>query len=56
MIVVTGETLPGHRVHDVEGQYFGVVVRSRGARLQVERLAGLQTRPKGSVWPAWARS
>ena len=53
-IHTTGEALPGHRVHDVKGQYFCAVVRSRGARLRVERLAGLETRPKGSVWPAWA--
>jgi uncharacterized protein YbjQ (UPF0145 family) len=32
MIVVTTENLPGHRVRDVKGQCFGVVVRSRGAR------------------------
>jgi uncharacterized protein YbjQ (UPF0145 family) len=30
MIVVTTENLPGHRVRDVKGQCFGVVVRSRG--------------------------
>jgi hypothetical protein len=56
MIVVTGETLLGHRVRDVKGQYFGAVVRSRGARLHVERLAGFATRPKGSVRPERAQS
>jgi uncharacterized protein YbjQ (UPF0145 family) len=30
MIVVTTENGPGHRVRDVKGQCFGVVVRSRG--------------------------
>jgi uncharacterized protein YbjQ (UPF0145 family) len=49
MIVVTGETLPGHRVRDVKGRFFCVVVRSRGARLHVERLTRFETRPKGSV-------
>jgi hypothetical protein len=39
MIVVTGETLPGRRVRDFRGQYFGALVRSCGARLHVERLA-----------------
>ncbi len=56
MIVVSGETLPGHRVRDVKGQYFGAVLRSRGAQLHVERLAGFETRPKGSVWPVWAQT
>ena len=30
MIIVTTENLPGHRVREVKGQCFGVVVRSRG--------------------------
>ena len=30
MIVVTTENLVGHRVREVKGQCFGVVVRSRG--------------------------
>jgi uncharacterized protein YbjQ (UPF0145 family) len=30
MIVVTTENVPGHRVREVKGQVFGVVVRSRG--------------------------
>jgi hypothetical protein len=43
-------------MNDVKGQHFRAVVRSRGARLRVERLAGFETRPKGSVWPVWAQS
>jgi len=30
MLVVTTENVPGYRVHEVKGQVFGVVVRSRG--------------------------
>jgi uncharacterized protein YbjQ (UPF0145 family) len=30
MLVVTTENVPGHRVTQVHGQVFGVVVRSRG--------------------------
>src|SRR3954470_13950960 len=30
MIVVTTENVPGHRVRELKGQCFGVVVRSRG--------------------------
>lgn len=30
MLVVTTENVPGHRVREVKGQVFGVVVRSRG--------------------------
>ena len=30
MLVVTTENVAGHRVKDVKGQVFGVVVRSRG--------------------------
>lgn len=30
MIVVTTENIPGHRVVEVKGQCFGLVVRSRG--------------------------
>lgn len=30
MIVVTTENIPGHRVREVKGQVFGLVVRSRG--------------------------
>ena len=30
MIVATTETLPGYRVREVNGQCFGVVLRSRG--------------------------
>jgi uncharacterized protein YbjQ (UPF0145 family) len=30
MLVVTTENVAGHRIKDVKGQVFGVVVRSRG--------------------------
>jgi uncharacterized protein YbjQ (UPF0145 family) len=30
MLIVTTENVPGHRVTEVKGQCFGVVVRSRG--------------------------
>jgi uncharacterized protein YbjQ (UPF0145 family) len=30
VLVVTTENVPGHRVREVKGQVFGVVVRSRG--------------------------
>ena len=41
MIVVTTENLAGHRVRDVKGQVFGVVVRSRGLAGNV--MAGLRS-------------
>jgi uncharacterized protein YbjQ (UPF0145 family) len=41
MIVVTTENLTGHRVREVKGQVFGVVVRSRGLAGNV--MAGLRS-------------
>ncbi|HEX8957907.1 MAG TPA: YbjQ family protein [Burkholderiaceae bacterium] len=41
MIVVTTENLTGHRVREVKGQVFGVVVRSRG--LAGNFMAGLRS-------------
>jgi uncharacterized protein YbjQ (UPF0145 family) len=41
MIVVTTENLAGHRVREVKGQVFGVVVRSRGLAGNV--MAGLRS-------------
>ena len=47
MIVVTTENLPGHRVVDVKGQCFGVVVRSRG--LGGNLMAGLRSIVGGEI-------
>lgn len=41
MLVVTTENLTGHRVVEVKGQVFGVVVRSRGLTGNI--LAGLRS-------------
>lgn len=41
MLVVTTENLTGHRVVEVKGQVFGVVVRSRG--LAGNLMAGLRS-------------
>ena len=41
MIVVTTENLVGHRIREVKGQVFGVVVRSRG--LAGNFMAGLRS-------------
>ncbi len=41
MIVVTTENLTGHRVREVKGQVFGVVVRSRGLAGNI--MAGLRS-------------
>ena len=40
MLIVTTENLAGHRVTEVKGQVFGVVVRSRGLAGNI--LAGLR--------------
>jgi uncharacterized protein YbjQ (UPF0145 family) len=40
MLVVTTENVAGHRIKDVKGQVFGVVVRSRG--LAGNFMAGLR--------------
>jgi uncharacterized protein YbjQ (UPF0145 family) len=47
MIVVTTENLPGHRVSDVKGQCFGVVVRSRGIGGNI--MAGLRSIVGGEI-------
>ncbi len=47
MIVVTTENIPGHRVVDVKGQVFGVVVRSRG--LGGNLMAGLRSIVGGEI-------
>src|ERR1700684_2541286 len=47
MIVVTTENLPGHRVCDVKGQCFGVVVRSRG--IGGNFIAGLRSIVGGEI-------
>ncbi|MEA1675324.1 heavy metal-binding domain-containing protein [Nitrospirillum sp. BR 11163] len=47
MLVVTTETVPGHRVVAVKGQVFGVVVRSRG--LAGNFIAGLRTLVGGEI-------
>ena len=41
MLVVTTENVPGHRVREVKGQVFGVVVRSRGIGGNI--MAGLRS-------------
>jgi len=47
MIVVTTENLAGHRVREVKGQYFGVVVRSRGIGGNI--MAGLRSIVGGEI-------
>jgi uncharacterized protein YbjQ (UPF0145 family) len=47
MIVVTTENLAGHRVVDVKGQCFGVVVRSRGLGGNI--VAGLRSIVGGEI-------
>ena len=47
MIVVTTENLPGHRVREVKGQCFGVVVRSRG--IGGNFMAGLRSIVGGEI-------
>jgi Putative heavy-metal-binding len=41
VLVVTTESVPGHRVREVKGQVFGVVVRSRGLGGNI--MAGLRS-------------
>ena len=41
MLVVTTENVAGHRVTDIKGQCFGVVVRSRGLGGNI--MAGLRS-------------
>src|SRR3569833_2499655 len=47
MLVVTTENVAGHRVKDVKGQVFGVVVRSRGLGGHI--MAGLRTIVGGEI-------
>jgi uncharacterized protein YbjQ (UPF0145 family) len=47
MLVVTTENVAGHRVTDVKGQYFGVVVRSRGLGGNI--MAGLRSIVGGEI-------
>jgi uncharacterized protein YbjQ (UPF0145 family) len=47
VIVVTTENLHGYRVHEVKGQCFGVVVRSRG--LGGSLMAGLRSIVGGEI-------
>jgi uncharacterized protein YbjQ (UPF0145 family) len=47
MIVVTTESVTGHRVREVKGQCFGVVVRSRGLGGNI--VAGLRSIVGGEI-------
>ncbi len=47
MLVVTTETVAGHRVIDIKGQCFGVVVRSRGLGGNI--MAGLRSIVVGEI-------
>jgi uncharacterized protein YbjQ (UPF0145 family) len=47
MLVVTTENVAGHRVREVKGQVFGVVVRSRGLGGNI--LAGLRSIIGGEI-------
>jgi uncharacterized protein YbjQ (UPF0145 family) len=47
MLVVTTENVPGHRVVDIRGQCFGVVVRSRGLGGNI--MAGLRSIVGGEI-------
>jgi uncharacterized protein YbjQ (UPF0145 family) len=47
MIVVTTENIVGHRVREVKGQCFGVVVRSRGLGGNI--VAGLRSIVGGEI-------
>ncbi len=47
MLVVTTENVPGHRVSQVKGQVFGVVVRSRG--IGGNLMAGLRSLVGGEI-------
>lgn len=47
MLVVTTENVPGHRVTEVKGEVFGVVVRSRG--LAGNFVAALRTIVGGEI-------
>ena len=47
MLVVTTENVPGHRVVELKGQCFGVVVRSRGLGGNI--MAGLRSIVGGEI-------
>ena len=47
MLVVTTENVPGHRVVELKGQCFGVVVRSRGLGGNI--MAGLRSLAGGEI-------
>jgi len=47
MIIVTTENIPGHRVTEVKGEVFGVIVRSRG--LAGNFMAGLRSIIGGEI-------
>ncbi len=47
MLVVTTENVAGHRIREVKGQVFGVVVRSRGLGGNI--LAGLRSIIGGEI-------
>jgi uncharacterized protein YbjQ (UPF0145 family) len=47
MLVVTTENVPGHRVVELRGQCFGVVVRSRGLGGNI--MAGLRSIVGGEI-------
>jgi uncharacterized protein YbjQ (UPF0145 family) len=47
VLVVTTENVPGHRVREVKGQVFGVVVRSRGLGGNI--MAGLRSIVGGEI-------
>ena len=47
MVIVTTENVAGHRVVEVKGQCFGVVVRSRGLGGNV--MAGLRSLVGGEI-------
>jgi len=47
MLIVTTENVPGHRVHEVKGQVFGLVVRSRGLGGNI--IAGLRSLAGGEI-------
>jgi uncharacterized protein YbjQ (UPF0145 family) len=47
MLIVTTENVAGHRVTDIKGQCFGVVVRSRGLGGNI--MAGLRSIVGGEI-------
>ncbi len=47
MLIVTTENVPGHRVIELKGQCFGVVVRSRGLGGNI--MAGLRSIVGGEI-------